>query len=151
MRYPTTEQWTDRMAWEMDAAGLSLTCWVCGDRQATDTHEIERRSRAPKRWADRCNYFLTCRQCHQTVLAYRDEDSQPSHVRQLAIKRRHDPGHYDLDGWHRLGDRPRSYVTAREVDAIIEENNNIQEAGRHAALYPFFAVESQDGRSASFK
>jgi len=102
-------------------------CWVCAAKEyqgfPLETHEIERRSQAPKRWMYKCNYFRACKKCHM------DELATMSHARQLAYKHIYDHDEFDLEGWLRLRDpellAPRR-VTAQEIaDQVIQ----LQEEG----------------------
>ena len=79
-------------------------CMICGWQESSapdiwlETHEIERRSHAPGRWAHRCNYLLLCNRCHHERIPLM------GHAEQLAYKLRCDPEHFDLDAWLRLRD-----------------------------------------------
>lgn len=90
-------------------------CFVCGE-PAVDIHEMERKSQAPRGWADRCNYLAVCRVCHDGPLA-----AMP-HARQLAYKLVGDPEHFDLDRWLglRVGSGSRDRVTWSEVLEEVE-------------------------------
>ena len=92
-------------------------CWMCGKESyrgfPLETHEIERKSQAPSRWASPVNYFRTCKKCHMDDLA-----AMP-HARQLAYKQRHDKENYNLDKWLRLRDpelKAPDRITQGEVD-----------------------------------
>jgi hypothetical protein len=90
--YPSRKQLDERRAW----AESFDRCWVCGadERGAflrLETHEIARRSKATKSWADVRNYVRTCDRCHDDIF-----DWLPAAV-QLAIKAEHDPDNYDRD------------------------------------------------------
>ena len=92
---------------------------------ATDVHEIERRSHAPWRWADVCNYLFVCEECHSEELA-----TMP-HARQLAIKQMEDPENYNLQDWLRVRDpelRAPERVTQEEVNEfcrlLLKEQEN---------------------------
>jgi hypothetical protein len=98
------------------------TCWICGSRDYAgwplETHEIERRSQAPTRCMNVCNYFRTCKKCHMDDLA-----AMP-HARQLAYKYMHDHESYDLQEWLKLRDpdlRAPNRVTQDEVDEWIQK------------------------------
>lgn len=97
----------------------------CLERRAESVHEIERRSHAPWRWADVCNYLFVCEECHQGELA-----TMP-HARQLAIKQMEDEENYNLKDWLRVRDpdlKAPERVTQEEVNEfcrlIIEEAEN---------------------------
>lgn len=102
-------------------------CWVCGAKDyrgfPLETHEMERRSQAPKRWMHKCNYFRACKICHMDDLA------AMSHAKQLAYKYIYDHDEFDREGWLRLRD-PRLKaplrVTAKEIaDKVMQ----LQEEG----------------------
>ena len=91
-------------------------CWVCGGKDyqgwPLETHEIERRSHAPKTCMHECNYFRACKKCHMDDLA-----AMP-HAQQLAYKKEYDPERFDLEQWLRLRDpelRAPNRVTTEEV------------------------------------
>lgn len=103
----------DRYEWR---DSMSDRCMLCrnplmGFRWA-EIHEIERRSHAPNRWWHRCNGLVLCRICHDEM----DNAATWPHSRQLALKRRMDPNHFDLEAWHEIGRRPLTYVTYRELE-----------------------------------
>ena len=91
----------DREGWRCE---MPPSCMICdwyensGQYRWLETHEIERRSHAPTRWAHRCNYLLLCNQCHHERIPLM------SHAEQLAFKWNRDRKHFDLDGWLRLRD-----------------------------------------------
>lgn len=94
--YDTIRQ--DREAW----AAQFTTCMNCGTKASwlpLETHEIERKSHAPRSWAHRCNYLRLCSTngCHNAV-------DQRTHAAQLRLKRDKDPENYDLQAWLRLSD-----------------------------------------------
>ena len=64
-----------------------------------EVHEIERRSQAPGRWAHPCNYLLLCHFCHA------DHFDTMCHPKQLAVKLKRDPDHFDLEEWLRIRDK----------------------------------------------
>ena len=77
-------------------------CMNCGQKATwlpLETHEIERRSHAPRSWGHRCNYLRLC-----SVNGCHNEVDQRSHAEQLNLKREKDPDHYDLQAWLRLSD-----------------------------------------------
>ena len=95
-------------------------CMYCGDDKnplKLEIHEIERRSQATNKWwpIDGCNGLLLCNHCHQTYFS-----SMP-HVKQLAVKKKMDPVHYNLRMWLRIRPRPLTYVTEYEVDVALRE------------------------------
>jgi len=82
-----------------------------------EIHEIERRSHAPKRWANRCNYLLVCFACHSDRIPFM------LHAKQLNIKRRRDPEHFNLEEWLRIADpelRAPNRVTMEEIEEANE-------------------------------
>ena len=109
---------TDRKEW---ATSFDM-CWMCGATSYAglplETHEIERRSHAPKmRWAHRCNYFRACHRCHDGPLA------TMAHAMQLAYKTLADPKNYDLESWLKIRDpdlHAPKRVTQDEVDEFVE-------------------------------
>lgn len=90
--------------WQRDVLGRSvLPLWL-------EIHEILSRAQAPKSWGFRANYLLLCNPCHQFDIP------SMSHAAQLAIKKRADPKHYDLDEWLRVRNpNAMDYVTEAEV------------------------------------
>ena len=90
-----------------------------------DIHEIERRSACSKRWMHRSNYLLLCRRCHRLM-----GTAAWPHARQLALKLRRDPQHYDLDAWLRLADpelKAPDRVTQAEVEQWVERDKETLE------------------------
>lgn len=79
----------DRDAWSANFT----ECMACGSRHNLQTHEIVRRSQAPKRWGHRANYLRLCNLCHEGPFA-----AMP-HVMQLAIKYARDFDNYNLGEW----------------------------------------------------
>jgi len=114
-----SQRMVDRGNWSVDFN----RCWVCGNEgrgvMALQIHEMERRSHAPNhRWADPCNYFKTCAQCHMDDLA-----AMP-HAKQLAYKYIHDRDTFDLERWLRLRDpelKAPQRVTEQEVMSHVNE------------------------------
>jgi len=113
-----TSEWRDeRRNWAVDFD----RCWICGATEyqgfPLETHEMERRSQAPTRCMNVCNYFRTCKKCHMDDLA-----AMP-HAKQLAYKQMKDPDNYNLMDWLRLKDldlRAPNRVTQEEVDEWIQ-------------------------------
>tara|TARA_R110002020_G_scaffold176670_7_gene369037 strand:+ start:262 stop:777 length:516 start_codon:yes stop_codon:yes gene_type:complete len=108
---------TDRRNW----ASEHDVCWICGERDyrgfPLETHEMERRSQAPTRWMQRCNYFRTCKICHMDKLA------SMAHARQLSYKQARDPENYDLQAWLKIRDpdlHAPNRVTQEDVDVFNE-------------------------------
>lgn len=114
MRKTMSKKTSDqRRNWSME----HHACWICRKKSyrgfPLETHEIERKSQAPSRWASLANYFRTCKKCHMDDLA-----AMP-HARQLAYKQEHDKENYNLDQWLRLRDpelKAPDRVTQGEVD-----------------------------------
>ena len=108
----------DRQMWQTQQPQHCMFCGKSPKWPPLAVHEIERRSHAPKRWANRCNYLLLCQECHSGPFA-----TMP-HAKQLAVKWIADRMNYDLEGWIRLRDphllAPKR-VTQQEVDSSIEE------------------------------
>lgn len=106
----------DREQWRLEQWQV---CMYCGGNHSflpLQVHEIERRSHAPTRWDNRCNYVLLCSDCHSGPFA-----TMP-HAEQLAVKMIADPASYDLDAWLRLRDpqlRAPNRVTQNEVDKFV--------------------------------
>lgn len=104
----------DREAWRDEMPEL---CMRCGGRRLLQTHEMERRSQAPKTWAHRCNYLLLCEDCHAGPFA-----AMP-HPWQLAFKLVRDPKHFDLKAWLMLRDpdlRAPDRVTLEDIAEFLE-------------------------------
>jgi len=98
---PTDEELADRRLWAQDiSTRMRQRCMGCEEFSHTlEVHEIERRSHAAERWAQRCNYLLICRRCHVGKFA-----TMP-HARQLAYKFLFDREHFDLRAWLAIRDR----------------------------------------------
>lgn len=113
---PRREKWRN---------GRRQECWVClsgGDPwRGLQIHEIERRSHAPQRWADYCNYFLTCPTCHEQHL------STMSHARQLAYKWIHDNPNFDLKRWLKLKDPDMEAPDRVTMGEILSHKDDICE------------------------
>ncbi len=108
-----------RIEWRLSLDEKCMVCgWVmnqCGF-QWLETHEIERRSAAPTRWADPCNYLLVCNQCHGERITLM------SHAEQLAVKWKKDPSNFNLEDWLRLRDpelRAPLRVTLEEIGEFL--------------------------------
>jgi len=89
-------------------------------------HHIERRGHSTTRQDHNCNYFLTCRKCHDTKL---NNITNTSHAIQLAYKLKNDPEHFDLEEWLRLRDhdlKSPERVTMKEIEDALDwlENNS---------------------------
>lgn len=96
-------------------------CMGCGETKGLETHEIERRSQAPGRWGQMCNYLLLCGLCHHGPF---DSLLQRPHAYQLAIKSLKDGKRYRLARWLKVGDKKLAApnrVTQAEVDAFYKE------------------------------
>jgi len=110
--YPTREQLDERRAW----AEQFNRCWLCGVENddmflQLETHEIARRSKATKSWADVRNYAATCRACHCEIL-----DWLPAVV-QLALKAEHDPDNYDREFVNLLRHEAPDSISEGQVQA----------------------------------
>ena len=99
----------DRNAWRDE---MPQRCMNCGRKigwPGPQVHEILSRAQAPNAWGFRANYLMLDQACHVRVAAM-------SHAAQLAIKRRCDPRHYDLQEWlRRRNPNAMDYVTEAEV------------------------------------
>lgn len=95
-----------RLEW---ARSVGPDCMLCGNQPATETHEIERRSHAPRGWAKACNYLRVCQKCHSGPLATMPHDMQ------LAYKLWRDPNHFDLNEWNLMANR------RVELGAIVQK------------------------------
>ncbi len=102
----------DRYDWRDDQPQRCMKCLKrFGGFRRPEIHEIERRAQAPKNWAQRCNYLLLCNPCHWDM----DDAEQWPHARQLALKRRMDPVHFDMRLWLAIKPRPETYVTLDDI------------------------------------
>lgn len=107
----------DREAWRRS---VPQVCMYCGKRprgRGLQVHEIERRSHAPRTWANPCNYLLVCHECHAGAFA------TMSHAAQLAVKLLLDEPNFCLDAWLRLRDpelKAPLRVTMGEVLECLE-------------------------------
>jgi hypothetical protein len=109
---------TDRRAWKHEQPSRCMFCSASPQWPELQVHEIERRSQAPRTWAQRCNYLLLCQPCHAGQFA-----TMP-HAKQLALKFVRDRSHYDLQEWLRIKDpigRAPDRVTQEEVDRFVAE------------------------------
>lgn len=101
----------DREAWRDEQKPRCMKCLKAfGGLRWPEIHEIEKRSQAPKSWGQRCNYLLLCNPCHWEM-----DDAEWTHARQLALKFRMDPEHFDLAAWLAIKPRPATYVTEDEI------------------------------------
>lgn len=92
-------------------------CQVCGQRKATECHEIVRRSTAAKSILYRSTYIATCGDCHQHELG--DYSRYPI-ARQLAVKLVNDPEHFSIEEVNRLRGRANSAITLADVARHLE-------------------------------
>ena len=108
----------DRNKWKREQTrdGFLSTCWVCGSRHDLIIHEMAKRSQAPNKWGERCNYFLACNTCNCDVL----ED--PTLTHQLAIKALRDPRHYDRQRVNVLRGRAPDAI---DYDDVLEAMTEI--------------------------
>lgn len=112
----TDDERRERVAWAVETAHrLRNRCMGCRGawQHGLQVHEIERRSHAPTRWAQPCNYLLLCPVCHGTDFA------TMCHARQLAHKLYWDAGHFDLQTWLRIRD-PELMAPNRILPAEVE-------------------------------
>ena len=108
----------DRSTWKREQLSRCMFCGLSPHWPELQVHEIERRSQAPRTWAQRCNFLLLCQSCHAGPFA-----TMP-HAKQLALKYLRDPLHYDLQEWLRIKDptcRAPARVTQEEVDQFVVE------------------------------
>lgn len=108
----------ERKAWtEWAKSVMSNRCMGCALRPLwLETHEIERRSQAPGRWAHACNYLLLCQNCHMGLF------DCMGHAKQLSHKLYWDRLHYDLVAWLKLRDPELEAplrVTQQEVESHL--------------------------------
>ena len=106
----------DRREW---ATWFSM-CWNCRESLrmsrgilCLETHEMVPRSRAPRSWGIRANYFRACNVCHAQIV-------DVPLVRQLALKKLYDAKDYDLDAIRRLLDNGRHPVIFKEDEIECE-------------------------------
>lgn len=96
-------------------------CWNCGSRwrrtfpQVLDTHEMVRGVDRHKALRNRSTWIRVCRTCHDIVASW-------PLARQLALKRIHDPDHYDRVEVNRLRGRADNAVTEEEVLGHLRES-----------------------------
>lgn len=120
----TTSRKRDRQQWARETdASLKCRCMGCGRRSLwLETHEIERKSHCPTRWANRCNYLRLCQECHAGPFA-----TMP-HARQLAYKLYWDKEHFDLGAWLRLRDVDLNAPDRVRMEEIAAELKDVREA-----------------------
>ena len=105
-----------RDAWIKEFCINSLCMGCRCYKKRLDCHEIERRSSAPKRFGDPCNYLALCRNCHSFEFA------SMSHSRQLAFKKLFDLKNYNLRKWLSIKDpdlKAICRVTEDDVDSEV--------------------------------
>ena len=108
----------DRQTWRCEQPGCCMYCGASPRWPELQVHEIERKSQAPRSWAQRCNYLLLCQPCHAGPFA-----TMP-HAKQLALKYLCDPKHFDLPGWLKIKDPnglAPNRVTQEEIDKYVQE------------------------------
>lgn len=88
-----------------------FTCQCCGKRQATQCHEIVRRSTNKTSINYRCCYLALCEACHDLMGDY----SKYPITRQLALKSLTDPEHFRIDEINRLRGRDEGAITWADV------------------------------------
>lgn len=94
-------------------------CWVCG-KHAHDTHEIVRGAMRHLGYTHRSCWIRTCRRCHDQELG--DLSRWPV-ARQLALKKEHDPEHYDRVEVNLLRRRQPDSITESEVQFYATHRN----------------------------
>ena len=113
MKYPTPAQVEDRKQWALAAWEQNPLCMCCGRRVArpyqpkcwlaAEVHHIAFKSRAPRRYEQRCNYLLVCARrgnkpgCHPWL--HSTSKPSPPIESVLAMKAICDPTHFDLEAW----------------------------------------------------
>ena len=108
----------DRQAWYHEQPKRCMYCGASPRWPELQVHEIERKSQAPRSWAQRCNYLLLCQPCHAGPFA-----TMP-HAKQLALKYLCDPEHFDLSGWLKIKDPnglAPNRVRQEEIDKYVQE------------------------------
>lgn len=103
----------DREAWRDEMPPRCMNCLKpFGYFRWPEIHEILSKAQAHNNWGFRANYLLLCNQCHLGDGAVQDWP----HAKQLALKRRADPKHFDLQEWlRRRNPNAMEYVTEAEV------------------------------------
>jgi hypothetical protein len=94
-----------------------FTCQVCHKRQATECHEIVRRSTKATSILFRSTYIATCGTCHRNELS--DYSRYPI-ARQLAVKLVADADHFSLEEVNRLRGRAQTAITLSDVAIYLE-------------------------------
>lgn len=93
-------------------------CWHCESRwrrtfpQVLETHEMVRGVDRHKALRHRSTWIRVCRNCHDIVAAW-------PLARQLALKKIHDPEHYDRVEVNRLRGRADDAVSEEEVSGAM--------------------------------
>lgn len=113
----------DRREWRDSMPEVCMHCRHRAGHYSTDggyrwfeVHEILSRAQAPNAWGFRANYLKLCQLCHPKVAAM-------PHAWQLALKKKRDAVHYDLDEWlRRRNPEAMAYVT---VDEVLEQARRI--------------------------
>lgn len=76
---------------------------------------MAKRSQAPNRWGELCNYFLCCNPCNCGVL-------ESARVEwQLALKLLYDAPHYDRRRVNELRGRAPEAVSAEDVESCLQQ------------------------------
>jgi cytochrome c553 len=94
-----------------------FTCQVCHKRQATECHEIVRRSTKANSILYRSTYIATCYDCHENELG--DYSRYPI-ARQLAVKLISDGDHFNLEEINRLRGRDANAITLTDVAKYLQ-------------------------------
>lgn len=95
-------------------------CMVCG-RKASEIHEIACGPSRQKALEEPAAWLWLCAECHRGKNGVHNYAVWPI-SRQLAIKRRADPEHYDRVRVNRLRGRADEAITEAEVDAAGEND-----------------------------
>jgi len=108
----------DRAAWKDEALGRYPACWVCGAQDHESplvVHEMAKRSQAPNKWGERCNYFLACNPCNCAIL------QQLGIEYQLALKLLRDPEHFDRQQVNVLRGRAPDAVSEQDLVEVLAD------------------------------
>ena len=105
----------DRNAWKAERLAEYPHCWICGTRHDLVVHEMAKRSQAPYKWGERCNYFLTCNTCNCGILESLDIGFQ------LAFKEMRDYRHYNRERVNELRGRAPDAVSERDVSLAFAQ------------------------------
>lgn len=87
------------------------TCWACGEENSEHVHEMASGPDRGKALVDRAAWFAVGRKCHRAI----HESSKWPLAKQLALKKKFDPEHYNRQRVNELRGRARDAVTAKQV------------------------------------